>query len=230
MNQHRFALLVLLLAGLSPRTARGQHEEQVADALRRIWRSKVEVVEPRVFAKKGALELGVGIGVIPTDPLWVYVPLKARLAYHLTEAWALGVDFAFNLHIATRLHDNIESTPPDRWQGERQRLRAALFAIWSPFYGKLAAGRGIHGFEPYFSAGVGIVATGEAPAVEVAAGVRPEVRLGAGVRLAVTRSFVLHLELGQHLYVRPEGEGDAAGGLAWPLEVALGGSLLLGGG
>lgn len=221
-------LIVCLAAVASPRgPAFAQHEEAVAPLMEQQWAREVVVVQPRTVRKQGALEIAAAVGVIPNDPFVVYLPLGLRLAYHLTEAWALEAGFSYNIQFDSGLQDALTGDAPVR---DRQQLRSALSAVWSPLYGKMAAGRGhvVH-FDAYLAAGVGIVRTEAEPTLELSAAVRPDFLLGVGLRVFLSRRWLMRVEYRQYLFLRPRTRAGEGGDAAFPAQLALCVGLLLGG-
>lgn len=218
------ATALLLALGAS---AAAQHEEKAAKRVEAAWSRRITIVQARRFDRQGALELAIGLAVVPNDALRVYLPLGIRLTYHATSAWGVELSFAY----ALAFERDVWSVARDAaWREEKQRLRAAADLIWSPFYGKLSAGFSVVAIEPYLALGAGIVQTEAVEPNVIPSAVRPEFNLAVGLRLGFGRRWLLRFEARQHLRVRPDGKGPAAGGLGWPLELGLWGGVLLGGG
>jgi outer membrane beta-barrel protein len=175
--------------------------------------------------KRRALELGATIGVIPTDPLRVYVPVGVRAAFHIDEVWAIEAAFAYFLAAETSLAAVLDASgaEPRTWQRAQQQLRAHAALRVTPLYGKLLAGTTVLHMELYALAGGGIVRTLRTPSLNVDAGIRPSALLGAGFGLLFGSRWVIRLEYRQSMYLRP------SSGLAWPAELGLCGGVLLGG-
>jgi outer membrane beta-barrel protein len=213
---------IVLCAGT---VARG--EEPTAGspaAVERYWREKraVAVVQQRLFTKAGRLEAAVFAGWIPNDAFTYYVPVGARATYFFTEQWGLELLFDYNLHIDTRLKELLhdEDAAVRAQIRDRQELRLALSAVWSPFYGKFAFRRTKIGhFDAYFLGGVGTVRTG-ASEIGLSPSFRPEASLGVGMRFHLGRSMAIKLEVRDFVYWAAKNpDGDEGGGLtqAWEL-------------
>ncbi len=222
------ALLLSLLSG----SARAElDEEKVAPLLDEVWRPPLEVVQPRAVQKARAVELVAAVGVIPNDAFLLYVPIGLRLAYHLSERWALELSVAYQLAADTGLRDFLEESDAQLRARlrERQQLRAAVGVLFAPAYGKLSLGGGVLHFDGFLSAGAGVVRTGAEPELRLRAAIRPDLHLGLGLRVFLGRRWLLRLELRQHLFVRPEDDDGRGGGVGFPTEVSLGVGVLLGG-
>ena len=211
---------------LGPQNALGQHEEAVAPVIDSFWARKAIAVQDRQIKKKGALGISLAFGVVPTDPLRVYLPIAIRLAYHITESWALEGSFAYNFVSETALHSLLRSsgTDPAIWERESHRWRANGAVIWSPVYGKISTGSRIFHLEFYLLAGAGAVYTQKQPSLNFEAVARPEFVWGAGLRLLAGRRWMVRFAYRQHLALRPKSSG-----IAWPAELSLGLGVLLGG-
>jgi outer membrane beta-barrel protein len=221
------AALLLLTAGTP---AAAQDEESAAALADSIWKPPTEVVQSRRVEKARAVELVALFGVIPNDAFLVYLPVGLRAAYHFTERWALELSFEYNLSVDTGLRDFLQSNDAELRARirDRQQLRAAASAVWSPLYGKLAAGHAILHFDGYLHGGAGILRLAAEPDVGQGASVRPDFHLGAGVRAFLGSRFVLRLELRQYLFARPGAAGQS-GGVGAASEVDLCAGVLLGG-
>jgi outer membrane beta-barrel protein len=211
--------------------AAAQHEEAVAPLLDQYWTRDVRVVQPRAVEKAGALELGALVGVIPNDAFLVYVPLGARVAYHLTERWSIEAGFEYNLQFDTGLRAHLEASDAQLRARlrDRQQLRASASLGWSPLFGKLAVAGAVLHFDGYLLGGAGLVRTEAEQALDLPAAVRPDFHLGAGLRLFFSRRWLVRLEYRQYLYVRPEDRSGGGGGVGVASELALCGGVLLGG-
>lgn len=224
-------MVALVILSLSQSAHAEVDEERVAPLLEEVWKPPLEVVQPRAVSKARALELTASVGVIPNDAFLVYVPVGLRIAYHLSERWALELSGCYQPAASTGLREFLEESDVQlrATLRERQQLRASVGVLWAPAYGKLSLGGGVLHFDGFLSGGAGIVRTGEEPALRLRAAVRPDLHLGLGLRAFLGRRWLLRLELRQHLFVRPEDDAGRGGGLGFPTEIALGFGVLLGG-
>jgi outer membrane beta-barrel protein len=213
--------------GLSGR-ALAQHEDAVAPLADALWQPPTEVVQARQVEKRRAIELVALFGVIPNDAFLVYLPLGLRAAYHFSEHWGVELSFEANLSIETGLREYLEENDAELRARirDRQQLRAGVSAVWSPAYGKLAAGRAVLHFDGYLLGGAGVLRTAEAQEVAQPAAIRPDFHLGAGLRGLFGSRWVVRVELRQYLYVRAK---EGGGGLGAATEIALCAGALLGG-
>jgi outer membrane beta-barrel protein len=225
----RFSLVLILCF---PALALAQHEEEVAPRLAEYWARKTVAVQPKLHPKARALELVVHAGVIPNDAFLIYIPVGARVAYHLTERWALEASFGYYLQADTGLRDYLEENDAQLRARlrDRQQLSASAGLCWSPVYGKAALGAGtiVH-FDGYLLAGGGIVRTEEEEAIELDAATRPDFHLGLGLRVFFGSRWLVRLEYRQHLFLRPTDGSGGGGGVGFPSEISVGVGVLLGG-
>lgn len=231
---HRAAIwwVATLLVTTMATPAMAQHEEEVAPLIEQLWTRRVRAVQPRKHVKARRFELVAVAGVIPNDPFVVYLPLGLRLAYHLTERWALEVGFAYNLQLDTDLRDYLQDSDAQLRATirDRQQLRGGASLCWSPVYGKLALGSHVVQLDAFLVGGAGVVRTAQEQGADLPAATRPDFHLGAGLRLFIGRRWLLRLELRQYLFLRPEDQSGGGGGVGLPSEISLGGGILLGGG
>lgn len=220
--------VILCLSTLAGEEAVAQHEEKVRPLLDAYWIRDLHALRGRAATKAGAFELSISLGVIPNFAAVVYLPVGARLAYHLRESWALELGFDYDIRLRTRVRDAIINSPTE-WVGEEQNWRLFVGADWSPLYGKLALGSTSVYLEFYFTGGAGIVATLADPALGLGAGIQPDFNLGAGLRFFVGTRFSVKLEYRQHLYLRPSASGGQGGGVSAPAQVSLLGTVFIGG-
>jgi outer membrane beta-barrel protein len=227
----RVSLIVLCWIGALESTVLAQDEERVAPLLEEIWRPPLEVVQPRAVSKARALELSVAVGVIPNDAFLVYVPIGLRIAYHLSERWALELGASYQLAADTGLRDFLEESDAQLRARlrERQQLRAGIGVLFAPAYGKISLGGAVLHFDGFLSGGAGVVRTGEEPELRLRAALRPDLHLGLGLRAFLGPRWLLRLELRQHLCFRPEDDAGRGGGLGFPTEISVALGVLLGG-
>jgi outer membrane beta-barrel protein len=225
-------LTSLLLTLVFPTLVLAQHEEEVAPLMAEYWARKAVAVQPRRHQKARALELVAHVGVIPNDAFLVYIPVGARVAYHLTESWALEASFGYNLQVDTGLRDYLEDNDAQLRARlrDRQQLSASAGLGWSPVYGKVALGAGtiVH-FDGYLMAGGGIVRTEEEAAIELDAATRPDFFSGLGLRVFFGSRWLTRLEYRQHIFLRPTDNTGGGGGVGFPSEISVGVGVLLGG-
>ncbi|MEK6608039.1 MAG: outer membrane beta-barrel domain-containing protein [Myxococcota bacterium] len=197
-------------------------------------RRDVRVVQKRLFPKAGRWELGVYSGFVPNDAFINYVPVGLRLGRHFTERWEAELQVGYMFAIDSGLQSFLEEQDSDlrARARDKQQLRADVATLWSPLYGKLAAGqrRVIH-FDGYLLAGAGALRTVVDPddANKDAAKIVPEAVLGAGLRAYFTRRLSLRVEYRQVLYMRPDTQDSDDGGLSTPSELSVGIAALFGG-
>jgi outer membrane beta-barrel protein len=222
-----------IAAPAAPAVAPAPPGGATAAEIDRYWavRRAVSVVQRRLYPKAGKAEIEIGTGMIANDAFLLYLPLVARIGYHISEHWGLEASFEYNFAIDSKLRDFLQSHDAaiQATLRDRQQLRFALDAVWSPLYGKLALGRrhAIH-FDVYFVAGIGAVRTTAVPEIGLAAAIGPEGNIGAGVKVFLTRFLALRFEYHQYLFKHPEDQAGEGGEMAFPSEFGLGVSFLFG--
>jgi outer membrane beta-barrel protein len=228
----------LALGTATPARADTPTDEQMGDQLERDLEKKwgrkraVQVVVDRLYPKASRFELDVFFGVLPNDAFLLYLTPGLRMAWHFSELVSLELGGAYSLGIDTALRRQLEEDDSLIQARLRDRVLARFGAavVLSPIYGKFAwVNRKVAHFDMYllFEAG-GVYTQGE-ELLGLEGGVWPEVGLGLGIRFFFTRWLSLRFEFRQRVAVR-EGLGDDAIRLAFPSEISLGLSFLLGGG
>jgi len=216
--------------GPAPSTAR---EEQAFErALERRWSRtrRVQVVAERLYPKAKRFEIGLLVAALPNDPFLVYLSAGLRLAWHFNEQIALEASGAythgFDTGLRKSLHDQdalVSAQIRDRVLG---RLDLAL--LWSPVYGKLAFGNSRVGrLDLYFLVCASGLWAEKNEALSLHGGPWGGGGVGLGLRFFLTRLLSLRVEFRQRVEVR-EGVGDASVRVAYPSELSLGLSFLLG--
>lgn len=205
-------------------TASAQHEDAVAAHLERYF-ARAYALGQRAINKRHTVELGVAIGVVPTDARRVYLPVGARVAFHATDWLAIEAGFSYSLATKTAEGRALESAGAGQ-QRQRQRWRASGSVLLSPIDGKLRVGQSVLGFEPYGLLGFGALRLDGLAMAGLEASVRPEWHVGAGLRVCFARRWLLRVEYRQHIFVRDsQAEGGAVGTAS---EFGVGFGVLLG--
>jgi outer membrane beta-barrel protein len=230
--------LAVVLALVALAAAAPARAEEPAGAppetLDHYWRERraVGVVQKRQFEKTGRLETALFAGWIPNDAFTYYVPVGLRATYFFSESFGLEATFEYDLHTDTRLKELLhQQDAAVRAQiRDRQQARAALDAVWVPFYGKFAfRDRKVGHFDAYLLAGAGTVRTG-ASEIGLPDAFRPEVNTGVGLRFYLTPRIALRLEARDYIYYAQKNVVGEGGGLtpAWQIGAAF--AVLFGGG
>lgn len=217
----------------APRSLSTPAEAQAFErALERRWTRtrEVYVVAERLYPKAHRFEMGFFVGTLPNDPFLVYLAGGARLAWHFNEQIALEVSGAythgFDTGLRTSLHDQdalVTAQIRDRVLG-----RMDLALLWSPIYGKFAlSNRRVGHFDLYFLLAASGLWAEKNDALSLNGGPWGGGGLGVGFRFFLTRLISLRVEFRQRVEVR-EGVGDSSLRVAYPSEINLGLSFLLG--
>lgn len=223
-------------AGAEPARPAAADDEREGAALERDLELRwgrtraVQVVVNRRYPKERRFELDVFAAVLPNDPFLVYLTPGLRMAFHVTEQWAIEVGGAYSLGLDTGLRR--ELTDADALVQARLRDqvlgRFGLAVLWSPIYGKIAwANRKVGHFDLYFLAEASGLYADAVPEMDLKGGLWGGLGLGFGFRFFLNTFLSLRVELRQRVELR-EGLGDEAIRLSWPTEISLGLSFLLG--
>ncbi len=234
IRQSLVVMAALLMSAMwaSPALAGGGLDSE----LEAYWATErdLNVLEDRMFNRSGRLSAGLYAGLSNSDPLFKYYPIGARVGYSLSNNLTVEAAGAFmdsgaltrdtELSSFLRTRDNFD---PVRHTTDRYQWRSNAMALWSPFYGKVAAlqQKLIH-FELNLGAGLGMVGL-ERPTPDredSLTTVRPEAVFGVGA----------HFYIGEDWVVRVDGRGFLNQGaelpthdgfferLSFPLETNLG--------
>lgn len=237
-KQSLVMMVALVLGALwaSPAMAQSGLDQELEE----YWATErdLNVLEDRLFNRADRFSAGLYVGLANSEPLFKYYPVGLRAGYSFSNNLSLEVSGAFmdadmltrdtELSSFLRTRDQYD---PARHSMDRYKWRSNAMALWSPFYGKVAAlqQKLIH-FEINLGAGLGVVSK-ERPTVDrsdAESVVRPEVALGVGA----------HFYIGQDWVVRIDGRGFLNQGaelptqdgfferMAFPLEANFGFSYL----
>ncbi|MBK8482172.1 MAG: outer membrane beta-barrel domain-containing protein [Proteobacteria bacterium] len=155
------------------------------------------------------------------------VLLGAKLAYHLTDAFALGGEVAYGVGFDTGLTDELKASyaaEPAAWRAAHSRLSdvqlaADLRAIFTPISGKLSlfSALFLH-YDCYLFAGfgMGILSNGsDDPGVDAAnEGFQPGAAWGLGARIFANNYVAIGIELKDLIFADNPSGGDTTRGLS----------------
>ncbi len=243
-NKLSLAALVIAAVGLmwsSPALA----QESLDDELEQYWATEreMDVLQNRLFVREGRFGAGLFTGLLSSEPFFYYFPVGLRGTYHLSNNFGVEAGGAFMNAPGVLTHNSELTDFLENYLGEagfnsgthtsdRYLWRANAVAMWSPFYGKLAAlqQKLVH-FDLNFAAGLGVLGV-ERPDLareNVESTVIPEVVLGLGAHFFVTPDIVVRLDGRGFLHMGaelPTNEGEFFGRLNFPMEFNLGATYL----
>lgn len=232
-------VVVAAMAASSPAVAESNLDEELEE----YWSTErdVDVIEERLFERDGRFGAGIHTGFISSEPFFYYFPLGAQATYYPSNALGIEVGGSFMdvglLNHHTELTNFLEEQQSDQFDvqtdtSDRFLWRANAMALWSPFYGKLAAlqQKLVH-FDLNFGAGLGLAGM-ERPNVERTEAVTAtafELVLGMGAHFYVNDNITVRLDGRGYLHQGaelPTNEGEFFSRLNFPVEFKLGVSYL----
>jgi len=207
MSARATAAFAAALVALAPVAARGS----AADA----FENKVKPVSGQLYRKAGKLELTIPAGVISlNDAFFTKYMAGAKLTYHLSESWSLGVNGSIGTSSATGSTSicTVTCKPADSTQlnqvpGDIKWIAGGEIGF-SPLYGKLNlfGEKALH-FDLSLLVGADLVSYRDVlPATAANAGATPGTvstpggHVGIGARLFFARFMALRLELRDVIY------------------------------
>lgn len=223
------ALVVAVVAVLtaSPVAAESSLDEELEE----YWATErdMEVIKQRLYERDGRFGLGLYAGLITTEPFFHYYPVGANAKLFFSNNFGLEISGSYMSGPLTRNTELTDFLEADRGQAgfdrdadtaDRFLWRTNALAVWSPFYGKIAAlqQKLLH-FDLNLGAGFGAVGV-ERPAadrdpVRTSTTATPEFVLGVGA----------HFYIDQNVLIRFDGRGFVHQGPEFTTEVpAEGGS------
>ena len=150
----------------------------------------VSVVQQKPFVKLHRVEVMPAFTVSASETLTQHVGVGATARFHITDEWAIAVDYVKYFgklsQLATDIGNQYEVLPEKRLADQF----IGAHAEWVPIFGKfLVAGGPIVYWDAYLLAGIGVTRTVPEPI-----GWRPTGNLGVGLRLALTKFMTLNIE------------------------------------
>lgn len=207
MSARATAAFAAALVALAPVAARGS----AADA----FENKVKPVSGQLYSKAGKLELTIPAGVISlNDAFFTKYMAGAKLTYHLSESWSLGVNGSIgtssatgSTSICTVTCKSADSTQLNQVPGDIKWIAGGEIGF-SPLYGKLNlfGEKALH-FDLSLLVGADLVSYRDVLAATTAnAGATPGTvstpggHVGVGARLFFARFMAFRLELRDVIY------------------------------
>lgn len=209
------------------------------EELEEYWATErdVDVIEDRLYEREGRFGIGISAGFISSEPFVYYFPLGGNITYFISNAFGLEVGGSFMdagfLNHPTELTEFLEEERGEAFDlatdgADRFLWRANAMALWSPFYGKIAAlqQKMLH-FDLNLGMGLGAVGM-ERPAVdrsEAITATTGEVVFGVGAHFYVHDNINVRLDGRGYLHrgaELPTNEGQFFRQLNFPAEFQLG--------
>ena len=221
-----FALAIFLSLPSKPAIAQGSEA--------------IVVIQKKPFYKKKRVEFSFLAGWVPSNPFITYLPLEARIGFHLAEGF--GLEIGGGLYpgaigkspIKNQINEDLKKYP--HFLGvkifEQQVFYANFDMNWTPIHGKIRIaglnwiayweiliqlGAGITGVYNYEY--TGRLASSKTNPIEL----RPTFNVGIGNRLWITKWLAFKLDLREYLFQKQIGRG----GLSQHLSIMLGFSIIL---
>ncbi|MFN3198084.1 MAG: outer membrane beta-barrel domain-containing protein [Bradymonadia bacterium] len=160
-----------------------------------------KAVRRRRLLRDGRFEATPIFGFSLSNPFKRNYYVGARLAYHMTDRWALGVTALSGFSGTTGLGDEITSQRQvEESAFADNTLLASFEAIYTPLYGKYAvAGRYVFDYDLHLIVGVSgaSVSLEEASDVE---GLKPGAVVGIGMRTFVDDWWSINVQFRDYIY------------------------------
>lgn len=246
----KISFAALLVAAWTVWAAPAAAEQSLDSELEQYWATErdLPVIQDRLYERDGRLGAGLFVGLMSSEPFFHYYPVGARVSYHFSNYLGLEVGGSFmdvgpltsHTELTEFMYSELqESFDSSQHTQDRFLWRTNAMAMWSPFYGKLAAlQKKLLHFDLNFGAGVGLAGV-ERPQWELGgiepqeAGAEdtmvPEFVVGAGAHFFVNEDFVLRLDGRGYLYQGaelPSNADSTFGRMNFPVEFNLGATYL----
>ena len=155
----------------------------------------IAVIQKRFLPKSQRFEFNPNLGMITNNAFFMTTFLQGRLAYAITEKWAIEATLAVFMDqkykVTKDLEDeaNVKTTSlllPEMYYGADIR--------WSPIYGKMGSfSEGIIPFDMYFSLGAGVMDTNQEDSPVA-------IHLGTGQIFGLNKWMAFRWDLSGYLY------------------------------
>lgn len=180
-------LLSFVLVSITPSQARAADE-------RSGFHDRVYVLQPIESVVSGRIDITPRIGYIANDAYFHQFAVGGDLAFHITEAWGLGANFAQYFSSEKPFYDEVQRDYAAFPENVQNEWGAGGFVTWAPVRGKVA-------FYPFAIMHVRLYAKVGAGALKTStSGIRPKGSIGAGLQFLYLKYFGLALELSDQMY------------------------------
>lgn len=243
------AAVIFAVATMAVTSTAVAESSSLDEELEEYWETEREmpVIQNRLFEREQRVTAGLFAGMITSEPFFHYYPVGANAGYYFRNDLGVELSGAFmgttdyeNPGFLTQddeLMEFLREEQEDAFDAatdtaDRFMWRANAVALWSPFYGKLAAlqQKLIH-FDINFAAGLGALGV-QRPTVDrenIEETVIPEMVLGLGAHFYVHNNIAVRFDGRGYLHQGaelPTNQGSFFGRLNFPMEFQLGVSYL----
>jgi len=193
-----------------------------------------DAIQNRFFLKEKRFEIAPVVGYVPNNPMVRRYTGGALLAYHFSEAFALGAQVIYSPDLGLTDLKDLTSVLVDIAQSgsddvdfqqplDKMTLGATFSLNWAPIYGKInLVGETVLNFDLYGSLGLGMLsiaeyyatANNDPNAVEVVQlsqpsnKVRVPVNVGLGMDFFLSQSIALKVDARSYIYVDDKPQYD----------------------
>lgn len=121
---------------------------------------KIYVLQNRKYRKARKLLLSGALGLGLSDPYRTTYTFDPRIAYYISENWAVEAFYTFSMSNENSTFDALVNASPSTLPVIRKvNSQIGLLAQWSPWYAKINVFNSILYFDWYFAAGLGLLRT-----------------------------------------------------------------------
>jgi outer membrane beta-barrel protein len=158
------------------------------------FHDRVYVLQPIESVVRGRINVTPTIGYIANDAYFHQFAVGGDLAFHITEAWAVGGNFSQYFNAEKPFYDEVQRDYAAFPENVQNEWGAGGFVTWAPIRGKVA-------FYPFAIMHLRVYAKVGAGALKTStSGVRPMGSLGAGLQFLYLKYFGLTLEASDQMY------------------------------
>ncbi len=140
------------------------------------FHDRVYVLQPINSVVRGRIDITPRIGYVANDAYFHQFSVGGDLAFHITEAWGVGANFAQYFSSEKSFYDEVQRDYAAFPENVQNEWGAGGFVTWAPIRGKVA-------FYPFAIMHVRLYAKVAAGALKTStSGMRPMGSLGAGLQ------------------------------------------------
>lgn len=168
--------------------------------------SDIAVIQKRFLPKSQRFEFNPNLGLITNNAFFMTTYLQGRLAYAITEKWAIEATVALFMDQKYKVTKDLE----DEAQVETKSLLLPEMYYgadirWSPIYGKMGSfSEGIVPFDMYFSLGVGIMDTNQEESPMA-------IHIGTGQIFGINKWMAFRWDLSSYMYSSEVAKSNGTG-------------------
>ncbi len=210
--------MVETLHGAAAQDGDEQKEQEfdgpLKDQLEEYWSvdRDLPMIRERLYELDGRIMAGVQVGIVPSEPFYVYVPLGARVGYFFTPELGVEVSGSYMLSFTTQLNNFLAEKrqggfDPSVDTEDQYIWNAEAVVTWHPLYGKWALlQRKLSHLDISFVAGAGALGMTRPDPTRTTSGssVQPALVVGAGPGFFVAENSMLRIDWRSRPYLGPE--------------------------